>query len=58
MSKAYKPKSGLHSDLILSVLIAQLCPALCDPMDGSPWGGSPMDGSLEAPLSMGFPRQE
>ena len=30
-------------------LIAQLCPTLCDPMDGRPTGSS---------LSMGFSRQE
>ena len=30
------------------VLVAQLCPTVCDPMDCS----------LQASLSMGFPRQE
>ena len=29
--------SGLLSALSPSVLVAQSCPTLCDPMDGSPW---------------------
>ena len=33
---------------VVKVLVAQLCPILCNPMDYS----------QQAPLSMGFPRQE
>ena len=39
-----------------SVLIAQLCPTLCNPMDCSPPGSS-AHGILQAPLLMGFSRQ-
>ena len=44
---------GRDSDPILSLLAAaaakspQLCPTLCDPIDGSP-PGSPVPGSLQA----------
>ena len=34
--------------VVVKVLVAQLCPILCNPMDCS----------QQAPLSMGFPRQE
>ena len=34
--------------MLLCVLVTQLCPILCDPMDYSPW----------APLFMDFSRQE
>ena len=35
----------------------QSCLALCDPIDSSP-PGSPISGILQAPLSLGFSRQE
>ena len=35
----------------------QLCPTLCDPMDGSP-PGSPVPGIHQASLPLGFSRKE
>ena len=44
-----KKDSKLYVSYMLNVLVAQLRPTLCDPMD-------PL--AHQAPLSMGFPRQE
>ena len=44
-----KKDSKLYVSYMLNALVAQLRPTLCDPMD-------PL--AHQAPLSMGFPRQE
>ena len=42
--------NSLKMVLTVKVLVSQLCPTLCDPMDDSPPG--------QNTLSMGFSRQE
>ena len=43
----YPPKHSLHSAAAAAAKLLQLCPTLCDPIDGSP-PGSPVPGILQA----------
>ena len=51
VSSGYMPSSGIAGSYGSSAAVAvkslQLCPTLCDPMDGSP-PGSPIPGILQA----------